>query len=502
MPSSSPTWHLGAVIGGRYVLEGELGRGGFGAVFRGRSLADRSLVAVKLLASALRGDEASVARFSREASLARRLTHPSTVRVLDFGDAGDGTPFIVFELLEGKTLERRIAEGPLPPAEALFVTLALIGSLEEAHASGIVHRDVKPSNILLLGVGTHDGSVKLLDFGIAKVADDAPALTREGMIIGTAEYMSPEQIDGSAVGPATDLYAAGLVLAEMITGRPLYTGAPMAVCLQKLREGFVSLPEEVVRSPFGAVIERATRRSPDARYAAAADLRAALLRTGVTPRAPNTPLPAPSPRHAPGDAASGQEIAPAAPAARRSWRRLVIAALVAVLGGAVALGWVALSPPRAPRGPRGEPPTDRTTKKSSDTRPADPKAAPTPPRQRVGCASPPATADDADKTVLSWAETKGLKVDREDARTVHLRGVFVESARGRGWSSVSVLHSGRNEEGFVAVFNVTEEEEVDRLVARLPPDARLAAGGAFTLVAFVVPHGHEAGLLAAICGRR
>ncbi|MBL9024076.1 MAG: protein kinase [Myxococcales bacterium] len=498
-PSSSPTWHLGAVIGGRYVLEGELGRGGFGAVFRGRSLADRSLVAVKLLASGLRGDEASVARFSREASLARRLTHPSTVRVLDFGDAGDGTPFIVFELLEGKTLERRIAEGPLPPAEALFVTLALIGSLEEAHASGIVHRDVKPSNLLLLGSGTDDGSVKLLDFGIAKVTDDAPALTREGMIIGTAEYMSPEQIDGSAVGPATDLYAAGLVLAEMITGRPLYTGAPMAVCLQKLREGFVSLPEEVVRSPFGAVIERATRRSPDARYATAADLRAALLRTGVTPRAPNAPLRAPSPRPAPGDAASGQEIAPAAPPARRSWRRLVIAALVAVIGGAVALGWVALSPPR---GPRGEPPTDRTTKTTNDTRPAVPAAAPDPPRERIGCARPPARVEDADNAVASWAKTTGLEIDREGARAVHLRGVFVESARGRGWSSVSVLHSGRDEEGFVAIFGVTEEEEVDRLVARLPPDARLAAGGAFTLVAFVAPRGHDAGLLAAICGRR
>jgi serine/threonine-protein kinase len=499
VPSSSPTWHLGAVIGGRYVLEGELGRGGFGAVFRGRSLADRSLVAVKLLASVLRGDEASVARFSREASLAGRLSHPSTVRVLDFGDAGDGTPFIVFELLEGKTLERRIAEGPLPPAEALFVTLALIGSLEEAHASGIVHRDVKPSNILLLGSGTNDGSVKLLDFGIAKIADDAPALTREGMVIGTAEYMSPEQIDGSAVGPATDLYAAGLVLAEMIAGRPLYTGAPMAVCLQKLREGFVSLPEEVMRSPFGAVIERATRRAPGARYTAAADLRAALMRTGVTPRAPNAPLPAPSSPHRAGDAASGQVTAPAAPAARRSWRRLVIAAILAMIGGAVTLGWVALSPPR---GPRDEPPTDRTNEGSHDTRPALPKAAPPPPRERIGCASPPARAEDADNIVSSWVKTTGLEVDREGARVVHLRGVFVESVRGRGWSSVSVLHDGRDEKGFMAVFGVTEEEEVDRLVARLPPDARLAAGGAFTLIAFVVPPGHETGLLAAICGRR
>ena len=122
---TEPTWRLGAVIGRRYRLDGEIGRGGFGAVFRATTIDTRTAVAIKLLTGTLRHDETSVARLRREGDLAMRLTHPSTVRVLDHGDAGDGTPFVVFELIEGITLEQRLRQsGPLPPSEALFVARA------------------------------------------------------------------------------------------------------------------------------------------------------------------------------------------------------------------------------------------------------------------------------------------------------------------------------------------------------------------------------------------
>ncbi|MFO0553211.1 MAG: protein kinase [Polyangiaceae bacterium] len=280
------TWALGAVIGGRYILEGLLGKGGFGAVFKAREMRTREHFAVKILTRAAMAQPDAVARFRREAELAAALRNESTVRVVDWGDAGNGTPFIVFELLTGRSLEDLVEkEGALQAERALFVTLALLGSLEEAHARGIIHRDIKPGNVFLCD--NPPGRIKLLDFGVAKstLATVGEALTTEGLVVGTPAYMAPEQISGGAVSPATDLYATALVLAEMLTGKAVYDDSPLVVCAQKVRLLPPPFADVLLGSPFGALLVRATQPDPAARYASVADLRRALVATGVRPLA-------------------------------------------------------------------------------------------------------------------------------------------------------------------------------------------------------------------------
>src|SRR6185295_6483315 len=192
------------VGGGRYRLERQLGHGGMATVHLGRDSELDRLVAVKVLAESLAGDEAFRRRFLREARLAARLSHPNVVGVYDAGEDAGG-PFIVMEYVEGRTLAELLGErGRLPADEAVALGLQACHGLEHAHQAGLVHRDVKPQNLLLRS----DGTLKIADFGIARAAETS-ALTQIGTILGTAAYLSPEQAVGEDVTSAADIYSLG-----------------------------------------------------------------------------------------------------------------------------------------------------------------------------------------------------------------------------------------------------------------------------------------------------
>ena len=209
-----------SVGGGRYRLERPLGHGGMASVYLAHDAELDRPVAVKLLAESLAGDTAFRRRFLREARLAARLSHPNVVAVFDAGEADGGRPYIVMEYVEGTTLEDR---GPLPPAEGVALAVQACHGLAHAHAAGLVHRDVKPHNLLL----RTDGTLKVADFGIARAAE-ATALTQVGTVLGTAAYLAPEQAAGEEVTAAADVYSLGAVLYELLTGRPPYEPASLA----------------------------------------------------------------------------------------------------------------------------------------------------------------------------------------------------------------------------------------------------------------------------------
>ncbi|MER7751165.1 serine/threonine-protein kinase [Kitasatospora sp. NPDC097643] len=226
----------GTELDGRYRLDTVLGSGGMGQVWRAFDERVGRPVAVKLLTAADPAS-ASIERFAAEARAAGNLSSPHIVTVHDFGRAGPeqgGAPFLVMELLEGRSLEEIISQGALPPVEdALDWTLQVCTALAAAHRADLVHRDVKPANAMLLPGGT----VKILDFGIVKHLYQDLSLTGTGHAIGTAAYMAPEQARGDRnIGPTVDLYAAGCLLHTLLTGRPPFTGAPLAVLHQHLTQ--------------------------------------------------------------------------------------------------------------------------------------------------------------------------------------------------------------------------------------------------------------------------
>jgi len=220
------TERTGAAAGqlnGRYRMEALLAVGGMGEVWAARDLLLGRAVAVKVLAGALAGDGRAAERLRREARAAGRLEHPNIARVLDLGEH-DGRPYLVMELLEGESLAARIDRaGAMPPAEAARVVAAVADALEAAHQAGVVHRDVKPGNVLLANASlTATGEVKVLDFGIAAAAGDTAITT--GDLLGTAAYLAPERVLGHRATPAADIYALGVVLYELLAGHRPFTG--------------------------------------------------------------------------------------------------------------------------------------------------------------------------------------------------------------------------------------------------------------------------------------
>jgi eukaryotic-like serine/threonine-protein kinase len=205
---------VAGTIDSRYRLERLLGRGGMASVHLARDTELDRPVALKLLAESLGGDESLRRRFVREARLAARLSHPNVVSVFDAGEDG-GRPYIVMEYVDGENLAELLTRGgPIPPDEARGLALQAAQGLAHAHAAGLVHRDVKPQNLIL----RRDGTLKIADFGIARAAE-ATALTQAGTVLGTAAYLSPEQALGEEVSPATDVYSLGVVLYELLAGR-------------------------------------------------------------------------------------------------------------------------------------------------------------------------------------------------------------------------------------------------------------------------------------------
>lgn len=285
----------GMVLAQRYRLDAEIGHGGFSQVFRATELRIGREVAIKIM-SADSVDAAGGARFQREAELARQLTHPNTVHLLDFDLGHRPSPFIVYELLIGETLEAALKrEGPLSEQRAAKIAGQILKSLMEAHALGVVHRDMKPGNVFLCTYAGESEFVKVLDFGIAKSLESAP-LTAAGMVIGTPRYMPPDQILGKPPHPSMDLYAVGMMLAEMLCGHPVVRGTPLEAAQAQLGPGPVPLPDAVERSVLGKMIRRAVDKDPAARFQVGLEMLSELER--LTPRLSTAPL-APVPHAVP-----------------------------------------------------------------------------------------------------------------------------------------------------------------------------------------------------------
>ena len=260
------------VLSDRYELGATIGAGGMARVVQAHDrLLDRP-VAVKLMRDDLSADPTVRQRFLREARAAARFAHPNAVAVYDTGQDGR-QPWIVMELVDGDNLADRLAaEGALPAETARSITDQVLAALSAAHRAGMVHRDVKPANILL----PHQGGVKLTDFGIAKGIQEATAgLTATGQLIGTAKYLAPEQVDGHPATPASDIYAIGVVLYEMLTGAPPFLGEnALAVALAHTRDPVP--PLHGVDPTLASVAERALAKDPEQRYPDAAAMRDAL----------------------------------------------------------------------------------------------------------------------------------------------------------------------------------------------------------------------------------
>jgi eukaryotic-like serine/threonine-protein kinase len=224
-PTPAATSLVGQVVSGRYRIQKLIGEGGMGAVYLAEHTHMRKRVALKLLHAEMSNDEEVLARFRREAEAAAHVEHPNVAAATDFGQMEDGAFFLVLEYVEGTSLRDVLSDGgALRPDRALHIARQIAFALERAHSAGIVHRDLKPENVMLVQRGGDTDFVKVLDFGIAKVEphphrDATQPLTRLGTILGTPEYMAPEQALGETVGPAADLYAVGVMLYEMLTGK-------------------------------------------------------------------------------------------------------------------------------------------------------------------------------------------------------------------------------------------------------------------------------------------
>jgi hypothetical protein len=283
----------GTVVGGRYRIDAPLGSGGFGAVYVATQLGLDRPVALKLLHRDVLARPDALQRFEREARLVQALQHPNVVQTYDFGTSEWGQPFIVFELLRGRTLDRLLAEtGPLSDERSARIARQVLKALMEAHARGIVHRDIKPANVHLSSFAGEPDFVKLLDFGIAAVPmSGSQGLTAEGTSLGTPEYMAPEQVLDHPVDARTDLYAFGLVLAEMIQGAPIMAGgSSMRVAVAQADASPVPLPPSVLASPLGPIVARATQKEPSRRFASAAEMLEWIDRAGPFGTLPSHPM--------------------------------------------------------------------------------------------------------------------------------------------------------------------------------------------------------------------
>lgn len=385
---------------GRYRIERELGRGGMGVVYLGRQLSLNRLVAIKVLPPQMAADPQFRRRFEQEARVIAALAHENLVHVYDIEEAED-TFFIVMELVDGQTVRAIREARRLTPEEIRSIGIAVARALEAAHRQGIIHRDVKSHNVMV----TREGRVKLMDFGIARVAGGGGIKTATGSVLGTPEYMAPEQARSGESSPQTDIYSLGVLLYEIATGRLPFSGSdPFAVALKHISE--VAVPprqiDPTIPDWLETVIVKTLEKDPARRYASAAEVEVALAAGGQegvpaevvdTPAASLEPPPAPvglldlgSPAPPPTLARVPVAVAPAAPLApsptaseggstyavlgapRHPWRWLAAAVLV------LAVGWGAWSWLRPAAHSPGAP-----TPAASSAEPAAPPAASTAP---------------------------------------------------------------------------------------------------------------------------
>jgi eukaryotic-like serine/threonine-protein kinase len=257
-----------SVLGDRYRVEAKIGAGGMAEVYRGFDQVLNRTVAIKVLNPQFARDDAFVERFRREAQAAARLNHPNIVGVYDHG-TDNGTQYIVMEFIEGRTLADALSAGRRPtPVQSAEVTQHICAALAAAHAQGVIHRDIKPENVMV----TRDGTVKVMDFGIARMLTGPETAPQTSAVLGTASYLSPEQAQGQPVDARSDIYSLGTVLYEMLTGRPPFTGdSPVAIAYKHVNETPVppSHRDPDIPPQLDAVVMRALAKNPANRYQSA-----------------------------------------------------------------------------------------------------------------------------------------------------------------------------------------------------------------------------------------
>ena len=272
---------LGQTLAGKYRIEERLSGGGMGTVYRGTHVLMDKTVAIKVLRPSLAADEKIVARFSREARAASRISHPHALSVTDFGESEDGVVFIVMEYLSGSTLKEIIRhEGPMPLTRVMEIIRQVGSALDAAHAQGVVHRDLKSENIMLIGGAAGPDYAKVLDFGIAKITEPDgaynPGLTSPDLVIGTPQYMSPEQCSQSPdIDARSDVYSLGVIVYEMLVGQVPFSGeSPTAIMMKHLQEPVPSVLDKRPDVPgaVGRVVTRAMAKRPEDRYQSVREL--------------------------------------------------------------------------------------------------------------------------------------------------------------------------------------------------------------------------------------
>jgi predicted Ser/Thr protein kinase len=321
---------VGELIAGRYELEELVGTGGMSSVYRARDRLLERRVAIKILHEHYARDDDYVERFLREARAAAKLSHPNIVTVIDRGQA-DGRQFIVFEYVDGQNLKQLVErQGRLPVRTVLELGIEIGRALAFAHANGLVHRDVKPQNVLL-----GNGDVKVTDFGIARSLEMKSGLTQTGTVMGTSDYIAPEQASGEGADELSDLYSLGVVLYELLAGKPPYTGDSfLVVAMRHVHDPVPSAAEARIDVPLrlDAILQRAMAKDPADRFASmgelVAELESCLAELG-RPDSDRTVIMAPLRR---------QKAAPPAQRLPSGWRRRsLIVPLIAVAVAAVVI---------------------------------------------------------------------------------------------------------------------------------------------------------------------
>src|SRR3989440_3828092 len=276
---------IGQVLAGKYRIDEKIDEGGMGCVYRATHVLMEKTVAVKVLHPALAADDRIVARFTREAKAASRISHPHAINVTDFGESENGIVYLVMEYLRGRTLKDIVRDGgPMPLARVTEIVRQVAGALDAAHAEGVIHRDLKSDNIMLEEAAGGGDWAKGLDFGIAKIQQSIhetdPGLTAPNLIIGTPQYMSPEQCSqASDIDARSDIYSFGVIIYETLAGHVPFTGdSPTAIMLKHLQEPPPSVLDERKDMPssVGRVVARALAKRPEDRYQTAGELADAL----------------------------------------------------------------------------------------------------------------------------------------------------------------------------------------------------------------------------------
>lgn len=280
---------IGHLFAGRYELQEFVGKGGMSLVYRALDRNTGHQVAVKLLKPELTGDKEFLARFEREALAAGKMRHHNIVNLLDVGNE-DGNRFLVMEYVEGRTLKEIITERTILPADtAAQVAIRILSALQHAHNNGIIHRDIKPQNILV----SPDGMIKVADFGIARVAG-SDTLTKDDAVLGSVHYFSPEQAKGEEVNAASDLYSVGVVMYEMLTGHVPFEGdTAVSIAMQHIsaEPRRLSTPKHPVSPAMEAVVLRALAKAPQDRYPDAAAMARAIKSAIDSPAVPPVAIP-------------------------------------------------------------------------------------------------------------------------------------------------------------------------------------------------------------------